>query len=203
MKEFDKVLDVNEKVLWEGKPQFFPYFLSVIPIMLFGFVFMVFAGFAVFPSIEAGNFWAILIPHFWIGLVIFFCTPIYRALVYKYLYYIITDKRVIFQGGLIGRDFKMVDYSQITNAEVNVGLLDKLFGKDSGSILISSAGTFVQGKNGPVSKPYAMANVDNPYEVFKFFKEISYDVKTDIEYPNKFRPDENPGYKTNYDINKK
>ena len=204
MIEFNKVLDANEKVLWEGKPQFLPYLLSVAPFMLFGFVFMVFSGFIVFPLIiKTGTLWPLLIPHFWIGFVIFFGAPLYSVLVYKYLYYIITDKRIIFQSGLIGRDFKMVDYNQVTNAEVNVGVLDKLFGKNSGSILVSSAGTFAQGRYGPIAKPYVMSNITDPYEVFKFFKQVSYDIKTDIQYPNKLRPSENPGYKTDYNPDKK
>ena len=108
------------------------------------------------------------------------------------------------QKGLIGRDFEYIDFDQITNAEVSVGFWDKAVGKTSGSILISSAGSFTVTRQGEqVAKPYTISNVDNPYEVFKFFKKVSHDIKTNIEYPNKLRPSENPGYQSNYDPNKK
>jgi len=42
-----------------------------------------------------------------------------------------------------------------------------------------------------VSVPY-------PYEVFKQIKTVSEDVKTDWNYPNKLRPEDNPGYETKY-----
>jgi len=109
-----------------------------------------------------------------------FGIPIYQILVYKYVYYAITNKRVLFQKGLIGRDFEMVDFDQITNAEVNVGLLDKLFGGNSGSILISTAGSFTYGRYGPVQRPYTLRNIENPYDIFRFFKKVSHAVKTDI-----------------------
>ncbi|MEK6952323.1 MAG: PH domain-containing protein, partial [Nanoarchaeota archaeon] len=147
--------------------------------------------------------WGIfLLPHFWVGIVLIFGIPIYQILVYKHMYYAITNKRILFQKGLICRDFEMIDFDQITNAEVNVGLFDKLFGGDSGSILISTAGSFTYGRNGPVQRPYTLRNIANPYEVFKFFKKVSHAVKTDIQYPNKYRPKTNPGYGTEYNPNK-
>ncbi|MBM3232504.1 hypothetical protein FJZ21_03985 [Candidatus Pacearchaeota archaeon] len=202
MRELDKVLDQNEKVFWEGKPKFWPFFLSGFVGAIFGLIFLVVGGIFVVQGIASGNYFFILLPHFWIGVGFVFGMPIYKALVYKHTYYAVTNKRVLLQKGLIGRDFEMVDFDQITNAEVNVGVLDKLFGGGSGSILISTAGTFTYTRRGPVQKPYTISNIDNPYEVFKFFKKVSHAVKTDIQYPNKYRPKTNPGYGTDYNPNK-
>ena len=209
MRELDKVLDQNEKVFWEGKPKFWPFLLggSIITI-IFGLFWMVFLiPFIVIAAInisQGGLFgWGIfLLPHFWVGIVLVFGIPIYQILVYKHVYYAITNKRVLFQKGLIGRDFEMVDFDQITNTEVNVGVLDKLFGGGSGSILISTAGSFTYTRRGAVQKPYTISHIDNPYEVFKFFKKVSHAVKTDIQFPNKYRPETNPGYGTDYNPNK-
>ena len=209
MRELDKVLDQNEKVFWEGKPKFWPFLLggSIITI-IFGLFWMVFLiPFIVIAAInisQGGLFgWGIfLLPHFWVGIVLVFGIPIYQILVYKHVYYAITNKRVLFQKGLIGRDFEMVDFDQITNTEVDVGVLDKLFGGGSGSILISTAGSFTYTRRGAVQKPYTISHIDNPYEVFKFFKKVSHAVKTDIQFPNKYRPETNPGYGTDYNPNK-
>jgi len=205
MRELDKVLDQNEKVFWEGKPKFWPFFLGSSAIMIiFGLVWLIFLipfmVTAVIDIVLGGSLgWGIfLLPHFWIGIILVFGIPIYQILVYKYVYYAITNKRVLFQKGLIGRDFEMVDFDQITNAEVNVGLLDKLFGGNSGSILISTAGSFTYGRYGPVQRPYTLRNIENPYDIFRFFKKVSHAVKTDIQYPNKYRPKTNPGYNTKY-----
>ena len=181
-----------------GKTKILAIFLSGFVGAIFGLIFLVVGGIFVVQGIASGNYFFILLPHFWIGAGFVFGIPIYKALVYKHTYYAVTNKRVIIQKGLIGRDFEIVDFDQITNSEVNVGVLDKLFGGDSGSILISTAGTFTYTRRGPVQKPYTISNINNPYEVFKFFKKVSHAVKTDIQYPNKYRPETNPGYGTKY-----
>ncbi|MDO8481318.1 MAG: PH domain-containing protein, partial [Nanoarchaeota archaeon] len=208
-KELDKVLDKNETVLWEGKPNFWPFLLGgSLLTTLFGLFWMLFLiPFLVIAAINItrGGLlgWGIfLLPHFWVGIVLVFGIPLYQILVYKHVYYAITNKRVLLQKGLIGRDFEMVDFDQITNAEVNVGLFDNLFGGNSGSILISTAGSFTSGRYGPVQRPYTLRNIDKPYDVFKLFKQVSHAVKTDIQYPNKYRPKTNPGYKTAFNPKK-
>jgi len=202
MKEIDKILDSKEKVFWEGRPKFWPFFLSGFAGALFGLIFLIVGGIFVIMGILSGNYFFIFIPHFWIGVVFVFGIPLYKALVYSHTYYAITHKRIILQKGLIGRDFETVDFDQITNAEVNVGVLDKLFGGGSGSILLSTVGTFTYTRRGPIQKPYTISHIANPYEVFKFFKKVSHDVKTDIHFPNKYRPTENPGYRTHYNVKK-
>lgn len=210
MRELDKVLDENEKVFWEGKPKFWPFLLGgSIFTMIFGLFWMLFlipfVGFAIFDIISGSHilgFGIFLLPHFWIGFFLVFGIPIYQILVYKHVYYAITNKRVLFQKGLIGRDFEIVDFDQITNAEVNVGLFDKLFGGNSGSILISTAGSAAHERRDLVLKPYTLRNIKNPYNVFKFFKKVSHAVKTDIQFPNQYRPSKNPGYKTSYNPKK-
>ncbi len=212
MKELNKVLDQNENVLWEGTPSFWPFlFGGSIITTIFGLFWMVFLipfiGFAVYDILYGSHilgFGILLLPHFWVGIGLVFGIPIYQILVFKHTYYAITDKRVILQKGLIGRDFEIVDFDQVSNAEVNVGVFDKLFGGgNSGSILLSTAGSITYARQGAVQKPYALRNITNPYDVFKFLEKVTHDIKTDIQYPNKLRPEENTGYQTKYDPNKK
>jgi hypothetical protein len=40
--------------------------------------------------------------------------------------------------------------------------------------------------------------IENPYEVFKLLKQVYFDIKTDVEFPNKLRPPVNPGYQSEY-----
>lgn len=210
MNEFNKVLNNNEKIFWEGKPSFWPFLLGgSLFITLFGMFWLgitiptvLIASSAASTSLNSllPMGFLFVMPHFWIGIAMTFGPIAYKLLVFKKVRYAITDRRVLVQGGVIGRDFQFIDFDQITNAEVNVGVFDTLLNQGkTGTIAISSAGTFVSTKNGAVAKPYNLSNVENPYEVFKLLKGVSMDVKTDIQYPNKLRPEENPGYKTNYD----
>ncbi|MBP6859330.1 MAG: PH domain-containing protein [Candidatus Magasanikbacteria bacterium] len=220
MKELDKVVEADEKVLWEGAPKFWPYFFTgIVPMALFGLLWVGFllpafkitsvfkmAGVnavSSFPSIFS-SLNLVLIPFALIGLFFIVGLPVYKLLLYKHLYFAITSKRVIFQTGVIGRDFIYIDFDKVSDAQVIVGFWDKLFKQNSGSIMVSSEGSFGQTRQGqPIYKPYMICNIEAPYEVFKFFKKVSYDVKTDIEYPNQLRPNVNPGYQTDYDSNKK
>lgn len=200
MKELNKVLDNGEKIIWEGNPKFVPFVVSgsTASILLGLFMLLLVIPFIFLGAYGVANnilylnhniIW--VLPHFWLGLIFFVGTPLYLMLVYKHTHYTITDKRVIIQKGLIGRDFQMIDFDQITNAEVNVGVIDKFLGNDSGSIYVLTAGS-VQ------SIRYIMRNLSNPYDVFKTFKKVSHDVRTDIQYPNSHRQGDNPGYDTEY-----
>lgn len=203
MRELDKILGSREKIFWEGKPNFWPFVFGGFAVAFFGFVFMLVGLIAIILGLSRGDFAVMIMPHFWVGLALFIGIPLYSVLVHKRVHYAITDKRVIIQKGLIGRDFEIIDYDQITNAEVNVGVIDKLLSRNSGSILISTAGSFTYTRQGPVQKPYTLAHIKNPYQIFKFFKDVSHDIKTDINYPNKYRPRKNPGYRTGYSPRKK
>ncbi|MEK6968673.1 MAG: PH domain-containing protein [Nanoarchaeota archaeon] len=221
MRELDKVLDSNEKVIWEGTPKFLPYlfgtvlfgslariimflfflpfllmflmpFYMIIFLLVFGFLKTIGVSFAVATGI---SLFSILIFY---GFIYFVVIPIFVYLSYRNLYFAITDKRVILQSGIIGRDFKMADFDQISNAEVDVGIFDKIFGGKTGSISVYTPGNVRQTRYGTINVPHKLANILDPYEVFKFFKKASFDVKTDISYPNKMRPKTNPGYNTQY-----
>jgi uncharacterized membrane protein YdbT with pleckstrin-like domain len=206
MREINKVINEDEVVLWEGTPSFWPFILGgSIVVTIFGLFWMLclipFIGVAIYDVFYGSHIFGygiFLLPHFWIGIGMVFGIPLYQLLVFKHTYYSITDKRVILQSGWIGRDFKIIDFDQIANAEVKIGVLDKLFGGNTGSIYVSTAGSSTNNNNGFL-KPNTIRNVPNPYEVFKALKKISLDVKTDIEYPNKLRPGKNTGYQTKYD----
>jgi hypothetical protein len=124
--------------------------------------------------------------------------PIYNWLLFKRTAYAITNRRVIIQKGVIGRDFDFIDFDKITQANVNVGIFDKLFKGNTGTILVSTPNSFVVTQNGAAASPNMLSNITNPYEVYRYFEKVSYDVKTDIEYPNQLRPTINPGYQTSY-----
>ena len=134
MRELDKILDDKEKIYWEGTPKFWPFFLgSSIITTIFGIVWLLFLlpfiGIALY-NIFLGNpligFGIMLMPHFWIGLIFVFGVPTYQLLLYKHVYYAITDKRAIIQKGLIGRDFEILDFDKITKGRTKWQLINLL-----------------------------------------------------------------------------
>ena len=215
--ELNKVLNKDEKIIWQGGPKFLPFVFG--QSILLSIIGIVFVGFAlVFMSVFSSFFSAFsdpryfdstikivdlkhaifMFPPFWIGIFILFGPYVYNLFSFKRTYYAITDKRVIIQEGVIGRDFKTVDFDKITNIQVVVGIVDKIFGNKTGSILISTPDSVSYNHGSAIPNPYKISNITSPYEVYKLFTKTEFDIKTDIEYPNKLRPSENPGYKTNY-----
>jgi uncharacterized membrane protein YdbT with pleckstrin-like domain len=121
--------------------------------------------------------------------------PLWAYIGHKYVQYAITNRRLIVQSGMIGRDFQSVDLDQVIDVSVDVGMFDKLGGKESGSINITTAGTVDVGKS-TASKTYRLANISAPYEIFKLLQRKAINQRSDISYPNAKRPKENDGYKT-------
>ncbi len=186
MYEFDKILNKGEKILWEGRPVFQPYFVGSIGLMIFGGVFFL-AGLVFFiMAIVTKQYLLLLFPHVWVGLGIVVGVPLYRYFSYKHIAYAITNKRVLIQKGVIGRDFDFVDYDQIRNVSVDVGFFDKILGKESGTLEIHTG----------AASTYLLEHIADPYQITRFFSRVEYNVKTDMEYPNKYRPKTNPGYTT-------
>ncbi len=191
MREIDKILDTNEKVSWEGGPKFWPYFLTTLVPFLFtgGIILAILVGFSSMVG------WAAFLNPLTLAVILgFLGGPVYQAIHYRYLHYATTDKRVLIQKGIIGRDFESIDFDQITNVDVVVGFWDKVAGSSSGSVIVSSA------SSGDVNTALRgiIANIENPYEVFKHIKKVAHDVKTDMHFPNELRPAQNPGYQTTY-----
>lgn len=210
-REYTQILDKSEKILWEGQPKFGPFLLRSFSFLPFGIIFLgmslSFMSFSLFMEGMTSGINSLLtyiqgpfIPGFFfifkgvdlifvlVGLYITIGWPIRQLLEYPIIRYVITNKRVIIQGGIIGRDFAIADYDKIQSASVNMGVADKLFGGNSGTISISTN----------TIQPVMLKNVVNPYQAFELFKKVSHDVKTDIEYPNFLRPSTNPGYQTKY-----
>ena len=78
---------------------------------------------------------------------------------------------------------------------VTVGIVDKIF--NTGTINIFS-GKKIQTKYGMQLVYDKMEYIENPYEVFKKIKKTSFDIKTDIEFPNKYRPKQAGDYGTEH-----
>lgn len=202
--EFDAVKDNNETILWIGQPKLVPFLAQGIPFLIFGCLWGVF-DLAFFGNIF--SFGGGMMGGFNVFLTIFmlfhlfpfygsFLNMLRLVLVYKNTRYAYTNKRLMFRTGFFGIDFKAVDYDKIQNIEVNVNPLEKLF--NVGSVK-AFTGEFVSSRDHGTRPVYSTFQaIEEPYEVFKAIKQVSVDIKTDMNYPNNLRPEENNGYNTTY-----
>lgn len=104
--------------------------------------------------------------------------------------YTYSNKRVMMSSGFIGTNFKTIDYDKISDIEVTVNVIERMY--NVGSIRFFSGRT--QAYEGNTTKLYdCWFAIENPYEIFKLVKQTSVDFKTNFNYRNEMRPETNPG----------
>lgn len=191
------MFDPGENLVWEGKPDRTAYILGSplhYLIILAALAFYLFTSYMV-SSLENSSvsFTSELKLGLAVVVFVFVFMPVYRAVNWKFIHYAITDKRVYFTSGIIGRDINVLDYTAVSSPDVNVGLIDKLRNcgtirlnpKDSGNMKGSAARA-------------SLEHIPDAYKVYKMIKQMALDIKSDIYYPNALRPEENEGYNTKY-----
>jgi membrane protein YdbS with pleckstrin-like domain len=199
------LLDTNEQIIWEGKPDKVTYVIGSPVFYVFAFIWGAFDfGFiSTFLSAGSGSGFGkmgfFLVPFFLMHLMpvwIAIGGPIYRAINWNYINYVITQKRVYVESGIIGRDVNLIEIADIQQPEVNVGVIEKL--RNCGSIRLSPVARIDSDGGRRIFYRSTLAHIANPYDVFKMIKQMALDIKSDISYPNAMRPEVNPGYDTKY-----
>lgn len=111
--------------------------------------------------------------------------------------YYVTNRRIIIQGGYLAVNETSLFYKDLRNAQVRIGLLDKLFG--TGDIVLDNGVAMYDRYNRRNHQHMpVMEDLENPHDVYSRIQKIILDMQTDMEFPNAYRPDFNPGYNTEY-----
>lgn len=203
--EFEAIKDNDEEILWIGKPEFVPFLATGIPFLiigliwgaidLFAFILPMLAGSMSTRGMTSGGEMSFIVPFFALHLFPFYGSILNMLrlyLVHGNTCYAFSNKRLMMRSGFFGTDFKTIDYDKIVDLEVNVNPLEKMY--NVGSIRAFSGS--VTSKGARIFDHFTA--IAQPYEVFKRIKEVSVDIKTDWNYPNALRPEQNPGYNTKY-----
>ncbi|MBG8555552.1 PH domain-containing protein [Hymenobacter guriensis] len=197
--EFESVRGEKEQILWTGKPAFVPFvlggLLAGLPGIGFGLTWLLaseaFTADKTSVVWNWGFFWLIGLLPLGQGIWAFLS----RFLSYSNTVYAYSNRRIIIRTGFFGTHFKSIDFDKISDTEVTVNAIERLY--NVGSIRFFSGRT--ESDEGNVSKLYDYWNaISLPYEVFRRVKEVILDIKTDYTYPNALRPEVNPGYTTRY-----
>lgn len=193
-RQFLAVKDPDEVFLWIGEPRFLPFVCTGVPFLIVGLVWGAIDYFGFIRNMPdkmmgfAIPFFALHLFPFWGSIL----NVVRLVLVHKNTFYTITNKRVMMRSGFWGTDFNAVDYDKISDIQVTVNPLENVLGV--GTVRFSAGK--VSSKGNPLTDDFIA--VEDPYGVFKKVKTVGVDVKTDWSYPNKLRPEDNPGYRTKY-----
>ena len=190
------VLAAGEHILWSGKPKknafIASHSLTMMPIAI---VWICFDFTAISSIFSSGNIQWFLIGFFalhmmpvwiWLGSLI---TAPKR---WRNTNYYVTNRRIIIQGGFLAVNEKSLFFKEIRSVQSKVGLFYKLSG--TGSILFNAE--MISGNN--KATPPSFQYLENAGAVYQRVQRTVLDMQTDMEYPNALRPEENPGYKTDY-----
>ena len=136
-----------------------------------------------------------------IGEVLFFIIPFFAlhlapvwmyianivkvVLSHKNIEYVFTDKRIILRSGLIGIDYKTINYADVVAVNCKVGIIERIF--KVGDIHIQAK-----------SQTGILNNIPEPYFYLSKLQKIALDLKSDMAFPNDLRPSTNHGYRTKY-----
>ncbi len=187
----DIFLNKNETIILTKKPQKKAFIiknsLKMMPIAIIWFV----LDFGILSSsIKGGEMLWFILPFFTLHLMpfwIWLANVITANRRWKNTKYIITNNRIIIQNGFFAVNETSLFYKDLRNAQMNIGLIGKVF--HTGSIIFDSSSK---------DESFIFEDLDNCEEIYNHVQKIILDIQTDIEYPNAFRPKVNDGYKTEY-----
>ncbi len=192
------ILIPGEQILWQGKPKKNAFILNKVLTMLpiaiiwLGFDSMIFGAFSTAGSM-GGILMLFLIFHLmpvWIWLY----NALTAAKKWKNTVYYVTDRRIIIQTGFLDAELQSVYYKEIRDVNLRIGLIDKLLGVGD---IYFDLGTYYHNGKTRVNRR-SFLDIAQPHQVYTRVQKIILDMQADIEFPNAYRPEENPGYNTHY-----
>ena len=195
---------LNEKVIWQGKPKKSAFIFNKIMTMApFAILWLLFDGFFIIMFTGSGilesqpNILMFLVPFFMFHLIpvwIWLSNILTANRKWKNTKYYITDKRIIIQNGFIAENYQTIYYKEIKNVRLHIGVIDKLLGVGDVHFDVGHA----EYNNSTAISGAAFLDIENYKEVYQQAQKVVLDIQTDIEYPNALRPENNPGYNTQY-----
>ena len=176
-KIFDPILGRDETVIETFKPnKIREVILNLLGLFLGVGIFILLPlcivfGLANGDGSEGDNPWLLLTPCFIIFGVFFIAGAFAIVFGYKKKEVCVTNKRVIVRSGIIGTDFKTLEFDLVGGISVNVGIFDKMMKPNTGKISFASAASPVL-NNGKGVSQYVFSAIENPYDAYKRIKEI-------------------------------
>ena len=175
--KFVDVLEKGEQVIKVYTPNKCKFWTVTVLWSLFSWIWVFTALLGAIPqegaAFDACLFWllfGISAGVFVVGMAVTF---LFCAIYLKNRFYAYTGKRIIIRGGIIGIDYKSLEFKHLTATIVNVSVIDKIVRKNTGSIQFGSPSAPVGGASYyGMGNPYAFRHILKPYDTLREIKEI-------------------------------
>ena len=200
IEELKSLIGSNEKILYEGKPNKKCYVFESIfnPLLPFALVwaiidFGVIGG--VFLADGPDNMLTFIIPFMLLHLMpvwIYLGGVLFTVRRYKNTAYIVTDRAIYVSGGVFTKHINTKPFAELSHINLHRGIFDQMF--NVGDIIATSSHFNENGKTTSIT----ISSVSNYVDIYNMVKKVQTDIYADVMYPNAKRPDENPGYNTEY-----
>lgn len=202
-----EMLTDDENLLWTGKPKKSAFILNKCMVMApFALVWLLFDSFfiATMLSVPGSSgmgsmvwflviFFAFHLMPVWIWLY----NTLTAAARWKNTEYAITDKRILIRSGFVGYEYLNIYYKEIGDIHLHVGVIDRMLGV--GDIIVcNNSMSYGHSHTANSGNNTNIVDISDYQEVFNMLQRAIRDIQSDIEYPNAYRPENNPGYKTSY-----
>jgi len=173
---FEDVMEKGEKIIKIYRPNGCKFWSFVWLTYFISVIWLVFIPIGLLFN-EDG--WVGVGTAFWWGLgatlaavvISMLITWLCGALWMKNRYCAYTDKRILVRGGIIGIDYKSLEFKSLTATVVKVSLLDKMVRKDTGTIKFGSPASPVLSMWGNHSNQYMFNHIEKPYATLREIKE--------------------------------
>ena len=187
-----KIMDDDEEIimkLYPNKKRFIAIriILYVFLHLLFGAPLFVFGFLIVTSTIKVldengnqevtGGIFMMIVGGIILLMLLYTLVAIFMS--YKKTVYLVTNKRLVIQGGYVGIDFKSLPISDISVINVNVDFADKLIKPNTGTMIFASASNPLYTSTSPNAKlsGFMFAHINDPYENYKKIKELIDDLQ--------------------------
>ena len=193
----ENLLTKGENVIWNGKPKRFAFIFNQCVVMFpFALLWILFDSVFIYLMIRSGAFSALNTPWFVAFIVAFFvihlcpvwlwvCNVTTAGKRWQNTEYVLTDKRIIIITGFINLNVDSVFYTDVQNVSLRHSFFDKMLGVGDIHFELHNASR-------------VFFDLTDPEDIYTQAQKIVMDIQSDIRYPNKLRPDTNPGYTTSY-----
>lgn len=191
-------LAAGEAILWRGKPKKSAFIASrSLTLMPLAVVWLILDLGFISNMFGVGGMNFFLIPFFALHLMpvwIWLGSALTAGKRWKNTMYYVTNRRIIIQSGFLAVNEKSLFYKDMGNAQLHIGLMDKLCG--TGSIVLDNGYyDYRRRRNYPGNR---LEHLEDAQSAYNRIQKTILDIQTDIEYPNAYRPEHNPGYNTDY-----
>lgn len=213
MIDLKKIINSNEKILWEGQPDkkcfmleciFNSSLIFIIVILFLDYIFLSNGIFRELKSEAQHNIKALftiigIIPLPFIMYITGFIVTYLRISKIRYL---VTDKAIYLSYGIINLYTRRKPLAELSQINMHKGIIDTICGTGD-VILVESFGLNPSYNAFNVNSILSsgtiyILNIKDYEKLFLMLKDLQLDTFSDIMYPNDLRPKENHGYKTNY-----